>query len=222
MCQRIQELLHERTNKTMGSRRAIEINFSHFSKSNFRMTFSAVMKTRALNWAWEASLFSMWSPEWMQHFHFLSFFRYHEQNSLWDVLSCYLHSRVLCHVVVLACWLSFWQVVSWGGQWLQAGSWLTVGPVVIQVRSGWRWRRGQVWLQFISGHHFLLVVLQGTRHKETQGKVSFLSTYDREKEELWHVMELLWISYHYLYTGLLESESPDSIHFHVYIFYLTD
>lgn len=155
------------TNETVGNRRAIEINFSQFSLSNFRVIFSALMKTKALNWAWEASLFHNVESKVNAAFSFsVLSLKWTWQNPFEEVLSCYLHSRVLCHVVVLACWLFFWQVVSWGGLWLQAGSWLTVGPAVVQVWSGWRRWRGQIWLHFISGHHFLLVLLQRTGHKE--------------------------------------------------------
>lgn len=75
---------------------------------------------------------------------------------------CYLLSRIVCHDDRLPCWL----IISWGSLRLNMGSWLAVGLAVIEVRSGWRWWKGQIWLQvIITGHHSLIVLLQGTKSK---------------------------------------------------------
>lgn len=79
-------------------------------------------------------------------------------------VSCHLLPRGLCDVVILTCWLFFLQRGSRSALWLLVGARLTIGPLVFQVRSGWR-RRRKMWFRFLFGHHFLCVLLKETRVK---------------------------------------------------------
>lgn len=81
---------------------------------------------------------------------------------------CYLLSRVFCQVEVVAVWLS-WSVVCWSDLWFQRWSWLAIRCAVIEVRSGWRWGRRQIWL-WVGGRsrqHSLQVFLQDTITRQT-------------------------------------------------------